>query len=229
MFLFVRVGYIFLVLFLHEMTLARSLHKCDELSETILSQILGAAFNPRYMSISEPDVNIAFNFYKRDTEISFYVDEKYYNEKNSLPAWEYNHMSRKIYFDSKNVGTGLSQSTSERFIRQLLTSSIRNKNNNNVQDSTPWHCNYVIKWIDLGRDYYPRYIRSVECIKKECWYGHYTCKPKTFTINVLKRKKGQCATIKDDSLLFTVGAENIDLWVWEEKAVNFCCDCVIKY
>lgn len=228
MFLLLCTGYILIVLFINEMTFARSFHKCNELSDNVLSQILGAAFNPRYMSISEPDINIAFKFYKRDTEISFYVDEKYYNEKNNLPAWEYNHMSKKVYFDS-NDETDLSQTKSGRLIRQILTSVITKKNEYTVQDSAPWHCNYIIKWIDLGRDYYPRYIRSVECIKKECWYGHYTCKPKTFTINVLKRKQGQCATIQKDSSFFTVGAENIDLWVWEEKAVNFCCDCVIKY
>lgn len=214
----------FLVLF--KVTFARSLNKCDELSEEVLSQILGAAFNPRYMSISEPNMNIAFNFYKRDTEISFYVDEKYYNEKNDIPAWEYNHMD---FFLNHDKIEKRKTSTSERFIRQLLTSARKNKNEYKVQDSAPWHCNYMIKWIDLGRDYYPRYIRSVECIKKECWYGHYTCKPKTFTINVLKRKQGQCATIKEGGFLFTIGAEQIDLWVWEEKAVNFCCDCVIKY
>lgn len=201
----------YFVLFGHEMTLAWPFNECDELSETALFQILGPAFNPRYMSISEPDLNIAVSSNKRYTETSFYADDQYYNEKNSAPAWEYNHteLRRKIHFDSKNAGTELSHKTTlHRFIRSL----------------GPCHCDSVIEWIYLGADYFPRYMRSVVCAEQKCYYGTGTCKPRKFTLNFLKRKRGECVTIEDDSLLFIAG-ENIGLWIWEEKAVNFCCDC----
>uniref|UniRef100_T1GNZ0 Uncharacterized protein n=1 Tax=Megaselia scalaris TaxID=36166 RepID=T1GNZ0_MEGSC len=122
------------------------------------------------MSISEPDLNIAFQLNKRGTEITFFVDEKYYNERSNLPAWEYSYISDKINLDSQNTNKdSLDSPTYNRFIREIFTGQKSFVQN---QESTPWHCNYKIKWIDLGRDYYPRYIRSVECIKKECWYDY---------------------------------------------------------
>lgn len=220
--------FIFIVLLVDEMTLVLSMHKCNELSERVLSQILGAAYNPRYMSVSEPELNVAFNFYKRDTEISFYVDEKYYNERKNFPAWDYNHIKGESYSNSDSLNTRQDHNNtngSERFVRSHLNHKIE-KIEHPDPELPPWHCNYSLKWIDLGTDYYPRYIRSVECVKKACWYDQYSCQPKTFTINVLKRKKGQCVTVNKDSKIFTEEIEDADLWVWEEKAVNFCCDCV---
>lgn len=48
----------------------------------------------------------------------------------------------------------------------------------------PWHCEMVIDWIDLGQNYFPRYLRSAKCTANRCFYHHYNCRPKAFTVKV---------------------------------------------
>lgn len=92
----------------------------------------------------------------------------------------------------------------------------------------PWVCPSNLLWLDLGRDYYPRYIRTIECLSKSCWYGYYECKPRSFTVRLLRRRQGQCAIKSNERR--RIGNSGLDLsmrelWVWEERAINFCCDC----
>lgn len=44
----------------------------------------------------------------------------------------------------------------------------------------------------MGPDYFPRYMRSVECLVGKCWFNIYTCKPRGFTVKILKRRKDRC-------------------------------------
>lgn len=83
------------------------------------------------------------------------------------------------------------------------------------RSSLPWKCESEIVWTDLGANYYPRFLRNVRCTQENCWFGHFKCRPKAFTVNVLKRKKDSC---KDNG----PGEE----WIFEERAVTFCCECV---
>ncbi|KAJ8963504.1 hypothetical protein NQ314_005583 [Rhamnusium bicolor] len=90
-----------------------------------------------------------------------------------------------------------------------------------------WHCNSRIKWTDLGPDYFPRYLRSVECLAENCWFNIYKCRPKSFTVKVLKRKRDKCIIAGSGTKtgISSLPKELKELWVWEERAVNFCCDC----
>lgn len=169
---------------------------CEPLSESMLNDILGSAFNPRYMKLEEPvfeDVFAGANG-KRATSSAdpdFYVDDELSVELSDEPAWA-------VKFSQPRIR------------RQARPMAVR---------KDPWHCEMKIKWVDLGRDYYPRYLRTVECTRQNCWYGKYTCKPKSFSIKILKRRKGVCAPLNSEPLK--------EVWVWEERAVNFCCDCVM--
>lgn len=91
-----------------------------------------------------------------------------------------------------------------------------------------WECQSKIRWQDLGPDYYPRYLRSVECTSQTCWYDMMQCRPRSFTVKLLRRKRDRC--VEDNG--FKVGNMGLphdlrELWVWEERAVNFCCDCAL--
>ncbi|XP_034669594.1 protein trunk [Drosophila subobscura] len=200
---------------------------CAELSTQSLSRILGQAFNPRYMSIEPPggshDENHNLGYKRSSYDIPFYADRDVVSLGN-FPAWETDHFAyfgkreetikgRKIRIRSAAVERGGSPKT-------------------DVFKHRPWECSSQINWIDLGLNYFPRYIRSIECISRKCWYGHFNCKPKSFTVKVLRRKSGSCIQINDKLVLITAETFKNDytqLWIWEEIAVNFCCECVMLY
>lgn len=94
------------------------------------------------------------------------------------------------------------------------------------QDRRPWFCDSKIKWIDLGDDYYPRWIRTVECVKQSCWYGKYTCAPRSFTIKLLRRQSNKCTHSKKLLQMGLSSNKSQEIWIWEERAISFCCDCI---
>lgn len=184
---------------------------CQELSQSLLEKVLGGAFNPRYMSITPPlgndeVYNEEIN-YKRDTGAvpSFYVDGDYFQEFGDDPAW---------YYDSH---------------RTIMLMEGPHRMKREVKTIRQWECESKIIWNDLGPDYFPRYIRNVHCTATDCWYGMYNCKPRSFTIKLLKRRKGKCVESVPRLAVGPIELRNdlMELWVWEERAVNFCCDCTL--
>lgn len=132
--------------------------------------------------------------YRRELPPDFYMDISWYHEViQTLP----DSAARLL-----------------RYIRSVaasrLTSSLTRRRN-----TLPWQCESKIVWTDLGSNYYPRFLRNVECTRQNCWYGHFKCRPKAFTVNVLKRARDSC---KDQN-----GGQD---WVYEERAVTFCCECL---
>lgn len=153
----------------------------------------------------------------------FYVDDTYAMEISDRPAWEVSHLqnsTENFSISSEN------NSTSDGSRRQR--SNFRKRKEEQPQTKRPWECEAKIKWLDLGYDYYPRYLRTVECTRHSCFYGHFTCKPRSFTVKLLRRRRGECVQTKN-----IIGTDGLhgdlkELWVWEERAVNFCCDCAVK-
>ncbi|EDV98875.1 protein trunk [Drosophila grimshawi] len=205
---------------------------CAELSKKSLSMILGQAFNPRYMSIEPPksgsrEETSNFGSKRSPLDIPFYADNNVVS-LGSFPAWETNHFA---YFEKKEE---ISLKRRDINVRNIFIEGGGGGGHGKpeVFKTRPWECSSIINWIDLGLNYFPRYIRSIECIAKKCWYGHFKCKPKSFTIKVLRRKTGSCIHVSDKLILIT-SEKYIDdytqLWIWEEIAVNFCCECVMLY
>jgi len=200
---------------------------CAELSTQSLAKILGQAFNPRYMSIDppgEPEEKSYQLGYKRSSyELPFYADSEAISVSH-FPAWETNHFAlveKKEPARSKSLRT-----------RSAFMDRVGHYPRIDGFKQRPWECSSRINWIDLGLNYFPRYIRSIECIARKCWYDHFNCKPKSFTIKVLRRKAGSCIRINDKLILITAEKFENDytqLWIWEEIAVNFCCECVMLY
>lgn len=185
---------------------------CEKIPVTMLEKILGGAFNSRYMSITPPlDRGPVFeDSSKRGASPlpSFYVDNDYFNEFGDFPAWDY---------------------SSHRYLMMMEGSyRIKRGTRGKEKEKKQWECDSDVVWSDLGPDYFPRYIRNIECVAHQCWYGMYFCKPRSFTVKVLKLRRGRCALTSPGA---TVGFSELhnntlkELWVWEERAVNFCCDC----
>jgi protein trunk len=187
------------------------------------------------MSIDEPKIEDFENdeetpSLKRDAQNfkPFYVDDTYVMELSDKPAWEVTHLTETERNNKREIEERSKNST-ERTKRQ---SNNRRRNEDSAtqpqQQKRPWECEAKIKWIDLGYDYYPRYLRTVECTRHACFYGHFTCKPRSFTVKLLRRRRGECVPTR-----YNIGIENLhedlrELWVWEERAVNFCCDCAAR-
>lgn len=203
---------------------------CDSLPETVLVKILGSAYNPRYMSVDMPFIESSENDPqviggingKRDAssvDPDFYVDNEFQQDLSNQPAWE-------VDFVKSNKKT--------RQKRQSLHSGHYYRNEQQIQREKPWFCDSKIRWHDLGPDYYPRWLRTVECVKHDCWYGKGTCKPKSFTIKLLKRQRGKCVSAEGALPSLDLGEAKekspnlqLEVWTWEERAVNFCCDCAL--
>lgn len=219
--------------------------KCGEIPPDVLKLTMGSSFNKRYVSTTEfTTVCVFVNGFsqnsfrymslhlpkedeeseprnaggKRNAEeyIPFYVDDTYVEELSNRPAWEVTDFTEldKTELPQKNT------------MRDKRSSNpARKENRKKPEPKRQWECHSKIKWIDLGDDYYPRYLRTVECLSEKCFYQTFLCKPRAFDVKILRRKRGVCVESKykmdnDDDLK--------ELWVWEERAVNFCCDCAMR-
>ncbi|XP_058055995.1 protein trunk [Anopheles bellator] len=240
---------------------------CQQLPTLVLIELLGAAFNPRYMSIEEPPIaddgddgtmagtgeqraGMASSA-KRNSEpfLPFYVDDKYRPEPSNKPAWEVNHVLEAIPYSAPGAARTrrdlfnavlhdmVEQATRTDAETETSPSPSRGKRSYDGKSRArkvtggsprPWECESKIRWTDLGPDYFPRFLRSVECTRQNCWYGHYTCQPRSFLVKILHRRTGQC--VQSDRLRNQLDVDDVpgglcELWVWEDRPVNFCCDC----
>jgi hypothetical protein len=200
---------------------------CDEVPDNMLNNILGPAFNRRYMSLEPPRPEEDFSNQngKRGTENvpPFYVDDTFALELSNLPAWE---VSSHAIQRNPDLPANLVESENGTIVKRDLNGMApKYKRGRNAAQKRPWECEARIHWIDLGRDYYPRYLRTVECTKHLCWYGHYTCQPRSFTVKLLRRRRGECVPTKNKIGISGMPGDLRELWIWEERAVNFCCDC----
>ncbi|XP_055903140.1 protein trunk [Eupeodes corollae] len=212
----------------------RNIH-CPELPEKALRAILGATYNARYMRIELPmEDETGRGGAKRASghdDQDFYIDEndEEQNPYAGIPAWEVDH----IEISKNRKKRHQPKPPKKRNARQALIDKVtKSSSKQDVFQSRPWDCKAEIHWMDLGPDYFPRYIRTIQCKKKNCWYGHYTCKPRWFSVKVLRRSTGQCAKINSKFRIVTmdeVTGDYAEQWEFVEKAVTFCCDCVMDY
>lgn len=136
-----------------------------------------------------------------------------HNFNNSISS------SNKIYSDEDGMSN---DGARENF-------PVRNKRAYRPSKSLPWTCEQSIEWIDLGADYFPRWLRTVTCTKRSCFHGMYVCKAKSFAIKVLRRHPGMCADASNlrRQSIFNFRGEYGEVWRWEEHGITVCCDCGI--
>lgn len=84
-----------------------------------------------------------------------------------------------------------------------------------------------IRWIDQVDEYYLCFLRTRERTKTRCWYSHHQSTPRSVTVKLLRKRSEQCVPVNQLHKIGVVGlpGELSKLWVWEEHAVIFCCDC----
>lgn len=226
---------------------ADSPEQCSSLPPAVLSNVLGGAYNSRYMSIQKPVTVSRLQWPSRMGHQThgghlmkrmvkeykpFYVDDTYEMELSDEPAWNVRHYDneqdladeatrpkRKIQREEP-IDLGFEEEITLRPKRDFVVPEGTMERVRNGE--RPWRCEGKVKWIDLGPNYFPQYLRTVECTKKNCFYGHYTCRPRSFTIKILRLRKGECVSTKQQ---FGLPGDLREKWIWEERAVNFCCEC----
>lgn len=228
---------------------------CPDVPMAVLTDILGPAYNSRYMSIDKPfHEEKEENGLKRNASPSpdFYVEEDFEQILDDKPAWvSSNHyvldnphagenirLKKSITDDNKedskprDSNAENSQLEQNKNLSPNLLDFEQNETKNSMKKRSPipakqWHCEARITWTDLGPNYFPRYLRNVECLQKSCWFGHYKCKPRSFTVKLLRRRNHMCTNVLPGTKVGIVELpqELRLLWVWEERAVTFCCDC----
>lgn len=135
----------------------------------------------------------------------------------SKSLWLRKEISRESIKDSDQASTPSSPQLSDP----------RSSRGRREQDTKkPWGCESRMDWQDLGEDRFPRYLRTVHCKGEQCWFTHFRCKGRAFTVKVLRRVAENAPCSGGTS----ASPENLpdDLrenWVFEERAVTFCCDC----
>ncbi|XP_056640276.1 prothoracicotropic hormone-like [Diorhabda sublineata] len=84
-------------------------------------------------------------------------------------------------------------------------------------------CNMRFQPIDLGREYYPRYLQTGICQPNSC-NKFQQCVERKYKIKVLRKRE-----IKDgeESMYSSLPKPLRDFWVAETIPVGVACDCVV--
>lgn len=88
-------------------------------------------------------------------------------------------------------------------------------------DPAQWTCETTKVWNDLGPKFFPRRVRSVICSSSTCWFKHFRCRPKHYTIKVLKKKEGLCLRVNSSA-----GIPRFeDFWELVDHQITVNCEC----
>lgn len=215
---------------------------CEKLPLKVLKRLHGPAFDSRYMSISEPDVedNIMDDTEntdrtrRADHRPAFYITEDHTVTLSDEPAWDiewdaFDTRRKSTYSRKKRspvpIGVDLNPKEVVPDADQLVGMLRKKRQLSNSGIFNEMKCEKRVKWIHLGPDYHPSHLRTIECTKPTCFYSHAKCKPRHFAVRILQRRRGACA---DASSLKTYGftGKQAEVWEWIEVAVSFCCDCI---
>ena len=105
--------------------------------------------------------------------------------------------------------------------KRNITKRSSSININQITDPAPWTCQTSKSWVNLGPRFFPRHVTEVTCSSDKCWFGHFQCRPKFYTIKVLRKKVGVCLTVYSGS-----GSPRFqDFWEEVDKDIPVDCEC----
>uniref|UniRef100_T1ISL6 Spaetzle domain-containing protein n=1 Tax=Strigamia maritima TaxID=126957 RepID=T1ISL6_STRMM len=207
---------------------------CEPTPLETLNRILGPGFNARYMAVEKPqelrvksdvvDEKVVNPNEQRDARMirqhdeveDFAVDPNFSRilsdtilsrEKRSVDLVGLNDEK-----EEKNVMTN--------FLETMGKATSKTSKTTETNDRL-WTCEWSEHWLDLGNDYFPRYIRTAKCTTEKCWFNFFKCEGRAFTVKVLRKRQDECISHVNNKTVIL-----LEDWVFEERAVNFCCVCV---
>ncbi|KRZ90578.1 Protein trunk [Trichinella sp. T8] len=211
---------------------------CPPTSRSRLLLMLGEGYNSRYMSVDKPTDFFMPEFGRLDYnwpatnsqkpfpmsphgnvgELNFKVEA---GHQQVLLGNAHNQRILKLLSNPKNRSTIVESPKMDKLKREIVAGTSWTHDAGHLEQLTrvdlPWTCEEQANWIDLGESRFPRFVRSVTCSSDRCFYGHYRCRPRAFTVKILRRLTANC--INDDN------GQLVEPWVFEEFALNLCCQC----
>lgn len=226
--------------------------RCTRATTEELREKLGPAYNARYMSIDKPppDPDPPPRLYVRHT--AGYPDDDVGGGADTPPTrWDEDPPSfrvdpnfRQDVARAENDGDAhsewlpedaddgtLSGVPSDHWLHRAASGNDggvtpRSRVRREESSKKPWGCESHMVWEDLGEDRFPRYLRTVRCRGEQCWFTHFRCQGRAFTVNVLRRASAESPCEGSERAPSeTLPADLREEWVFEERAVTFCCDC----
>lgn len=88
----------------------------------------------------------------------------------------------------------------------------------------PCSCESIHELLDLGHNYYPRYVPSRKCSLGSCWRGPYHCVDRIYKVKVLKKRNEEddALRIYDSQLPESLR----EMWKFEVIPVTVACECL---
>lgn len=211
---------------------------CKYVPLFILKRLHGSAMDLKYMSADSPyghteesapfNGGIKIRRAVREKPTLFHVQDIHFELLSNEPAWNYEWSAhggkRRLQCDREPLELKRMDLTD-----QTTSAPVTPRNGfrgHGTVDTAPWRCETRRKWLQLPIEYYPRYLRSVQCSRPSCWYGNYECKARRMTVYVLQRQlAGGCA---DATKLQKHGFTDnrAEIWRWVKADINYYCECV---
>lgn len=202
-----------------------------------LKRVHGTAFDARYMSTTKPhegDKLVMELTEQIDPERSangiwstFYISVEPTLRLSDEPAWKmkWDGLDPSGYYrpmGKRRSHTLMNDDATE--LTTLFAKLDRHKRPNSAH-SESWQCQKTIKWLHLGPDFYPPYLRTVECTTSKCYNRQFRCKPKQYAVRILQRHRSE---FTDASALkiHELTGKSVEVWKWIEVTINLYCDCV---
>ena len=217
--------------------------KCIKIDQETLVEALDLAYQPRYMQIHKPREVRAYEQMIEDGLIpvnhGFINDEpEDENSTDAIPSFYVPSNYHQLLPGSAVRASDILNKESARRVKRTV-------------GVHPFRCEEQIGWRDMGENYFPRYIRSKECMSKKCAFGNYRCETVGFVTKILVRRQEPCYYIRDnineteedvqkriDDLHEKISREGFDPvssdwvqesmfeeWEWGDIGIGFCCQC----
>ena len=137
---------------------------------------------------------------KATTNVDECGDIEYFDKRNSwndLRTSSILPLSKRHGMNRMNLTSAISNLDLDLLLRYVLERGERDRSDviekrNRDHAPVPWGCTEQLTWRDLGTEYFPRYIRQVECTQTHCFRGHYRCRGQQMQVNVLRRVSAEC-------------------------------------
>ncbi|KAH8041385.1 hypothetical protein HPB51_014666 [Rhipicephalus microplus] len=172
-----------------------------------LRERLGPAFNARYMSIDKPPKEEdPVRIYPRHTESVWQSDGPHVDRAKLDPQA---HPSFRV--DPDFVQDVVNDGHANTY-EQIQSASRRRRESKRKAEEAPQVIVFAWKGAPIGQG-------------ESCWFTHFECKGRAFTVNVLRRLTAQPVCEGERASSDSLPQDLREEWVFEERAVTFCCDC----
>jgi hypothetical protein len=113
--------------------------------------------------------------------------------------------------------------------RLYLHSTQTNRTGHGHSDTYPrpsdWQCRSENRWLNLGENYYPRFLKHVLCTSRFCYNDFYTCFPQYYPLTVLRKLQENEIPTRNETVLSALPPPLRHTYSFEVIEVSVGCVC----